>query len=66
MFVIYDSTTKKSLSYTSAHTEQSEGKAIAETSIVDDLQTFDCYIKEVKYDEIKGYDIVTAIESHRR
>ena len=66
MFVIYDSTTKKALSYTSAHTEQSEGKAIAETSIVDDLRVFNCYIKEVKYNEIKGCDIVIAIESHRK
>ena len=66
MFVIYDSTTKKALSYTSEYAEQPEGYAIAETSIVDDLEVFDCYIKEVKYSEIKQHDVVTAIESYRK
>ena len=66
MFVIYDTATKKALSYTSAHAYQPEGQAIAETSIVDDLQVFDCYIKEVKTDDKNRYDVVTAIESHRK
>jgi len=66
MYALYDTATGLIQGYYETMPPILPGQSCAKTSVTDDVNLYDCYVQEVKWDEIHEYNYIVALKSYKK